>query len=207
MMTGTTTTEITEFADGVFGLALDGSTLAAVQNDVNSMGLNPFLNAIYNQVFGTFSSATMAQTIVNNLGLGSSAYAGAAAGYIQSVLDAASSTNTQGEAVMNILNLFAGLTSDATWGNSATAWMHEISNAEAYSQDSAYTAPVSINNIPIIGPITTGGTALDISGYTGIYDLSSTTPAVSTLNITSASANASLLNLASNVTIINTALK
>ena len=201
MMTSTTTTEISEFAEGLFGLALDGNTMAAVQADVSSMGMNPFLNAIYTQVFGTVSSATMAQTIVTNLGMTNNTDAQFVTGLIQTALDAASLSNTQGETAMNILNLFAGLTSDATWGSSATAWMHEISNAEAYSQDSAYTAPVSINNIPITGPITTGGTALDISGYTGIHDLSSTTPAVSTLNITSASATASMLNLAPIVTI------
>ncbi len=43
--------------------------------------------------------------------------------------------------------------------------------------------------------------SLDISGYTGIHNLSTTTPAVSILNINSSSANASLLNMASAVTI------
>ena len=81
MMTSTISTDISEFAGGLFGLALDGNTMAAVQADANNMGLNPFLNAVYTQFFGTVSSATMAQTIVTNLGLANSAYSQIASEY------------------------------------------------------------------------------------------------------------------------------
>jgi hypothetical protein len=59
--------------------------------------------------------------------------------------------------------------------------------------------PTSVTAVTAAGVVP--GTTLDISGYTGLYDLSNYIPPVSVLNITSASANVSLLNLASAVTI------
>lgn len=197
MAVSTVVNDISEFADGLFGLAIDASTMSAVKTMVNNNGLYATMNSLYSSLLGTQSTSVIAQTIVHNLGLSSSADAALVTQIIRISLDAAALSNTQGETVMNLLNAFAGLTNDAALGTAATSWVNEIANADAYSQNSTYSTFVFISDIPV----NTGsaGTTLDISGYTGIHNLSQTTPAVTTLNINSSSATASLLNLASNL--------
>lgn len=199
MTVNTVVNDASEFAGALLGLALDNSLMTFVENDVNTMGLNPFLNSIYTQLFGSQSSATVAHTIVQNLGINNSAEA--VTQFIQIALDAAAPSNTQGQTVVNILNMFSGLTADATWGTAATSWVNEVDAADAYSQNSASASNVPITNIPSGGAPTGTGSTVDISGFTGMHDLSSYSPAVSTLDINSSSATASLLNLAANVTV------
>ncbi len=190
-----TTTEVSEFADGLFGLALSSSTMSAVQNGIiASGGLNSYLDAIYPMFFGGQSNASIGNTIATNLGLSGSSST-LASTYITQELNVAA-PNTQGATIMNILNLFSGLSSDPTFGSFATNWNNEINNSVLYSQTGSANTP--IGQLPSVGKT---GTTLDISGYHGINDLSSYTPSVSTLNINSSSATASLLNLSSNVTV------
>lgn len=199
MAVSTVVNDVSEFADGLFGLAIDAQTMSAVETMVSAHGLNATMNSLYSSLLGTQSTFTVAHTIVQNLGLSSNPEASFITSLIQNSLDAAALSNTQGETVMNLLNIFAGLTSDAALGTAATSWVNEIANADAYSQNTAYSGLVAIGNIP--ASTGTTGSTLDISGYNGMHDLSQTTPAVSTLNINSSSAKASLLNLAPNVTV------
>ncbi len=209
MSVNTVVNDISEFADGLFGLAIGSGTMLSVESMVSNNGLNATMNALYSTYFSTQSTSVVAQTLIHNLGLSNNSDAGFITLLVQNLLDAAALSNTQGETVMNLLNSFSGLTSNAALGAAATTWVNEIANADGYSQNTANLGNVLIGNIPGGTSTSTGtstgtsstGTMLDISGYTGMYDLSSTIPAVSTLSISSSSAMASLLNLAPNLTV------
>ncbi len=194
----TVTTDAEEFADALFGLALGSNTLAAVQTAAGGGGgLNAFLDGIYGAYLGHQASSTVANTIASNLGLAGSDFSAATA-LLTEALNAAAPGNTQGETIMGILNLFAGLTADPTWGYQASAWSTEISKAMVYGQGSAANEAMNAFLNPP-GP----GATVDISGFAGIHDLTSRNPPVSELDINTASANATLLNLASTVTVLD----
>lgn len=196
--TNTVITDAEEFAEALFGLALGSTTLAAVQTDAGgSGGLNAFLDQIYTQYMGHQSSSSVANTIASNLGLTGSDFSTATA-LLTTALNAAAPGNTQGETLMSILNVFAGLTADPTWGYQATAWSNEISKAIAYGQGSVSNETMNAFFNPP-GP----GATLDISGFTGIHDLTSSNPAVSVLDVYTSPAKTTLLNLASAVTVLD----
>ncbi|MDE2342221.1 MAG: hypothetical protein KGL63_02315, partial [Betaproteobacteria bacterium] len=144
----TTQVEVARFAGALYGLALDNATMTVVLNAVNANGangLNTVLDNIYQSDFGAATNASVAATLTSNLGL-TGTVATEAQTYITGVL-AGTAANAKGAAVMNILNLFAGLTSDATFGTAATAWENKVSNAVTYSNSTANTSNSSMSAI------------------------------------------------------------
>jgi S-layer protein len=117
---------------------------------VNASSLNTVLDNVFMSDFGSATDASVAATVVSNLGLtGTAATEGQA--YIVGVLGG-TAASAKGAAIMTILNQFAGLTSDATFGAAATAWETKVGNAVNYSQDTANTTNGSISNISSTPP-------------------------------------------------------
>ncbi|TRX01029.1 beta strand repeat-containing protein [Candidatus Methylobacter oryzae] len=123
------------------------------------IGSNPdvLLNGVYTNSVGTASTATVASVLVTNLGITDSAAATTAQNYIVEQLNAVAYTE-RGAVINNILNLFANLASDATFGSYAAAWNTKIVNAVAYSQVSGNQNTSIIHHGHPIGYVLTNGT-------------------------------------------------
>lgn len=128
----TNANQVQAFAGAMYGQQIGSVTLAQVTSDIQaSGGLTNALNAYYNASFGSRTTASVAATVVANLGLtGQAATDGTA--YITAQLTAAPAA-ARGAVIANILNLFSGLTADATYGTAATAWNAKVDIAAAYS--------------------------------------------------------------------------
>jgi len=128
----TNSTQIQAFAGALYGQQIGSTTMTQVNSDITAAGgLNNALNAYYTASFGSATTASVAATIVANLGI-SAANSAAATSYVAGVLNS-TAANARGAAVMNMLNLYAGLTADATFGADATAWSNKVSTAVAYT--------------------------------------------------------------------------
>ena len=128
----TNATSVQAFAGALYGLQVGTATMAQVNNDITSFGgLNNALNAYYGASFGSTATATVAASLVANIGI-SAANSAAAVSYVTGVLNA-TTANARGAAVMNILNQLASLTADATFGADATAWNTKVANSVAYT--------------------------------------------------------------------------
>jgi S-layer protein len=152
-------TEITRFAGALYGEVLNNATYTEAVNSANSYGLTNLLNAVYARDFGTTATSSVAATVATNLGLTGTLLTTAET-YITGVLNAAA-PGTQGAAISGILDQFAGLTSDATWGTAATAWEGKVGNALLYSQN---TADTSFGSISTTSSTTPGQTFTLTSG-------------------------------------------
>ena len=135
------------WAGALYGYSIGSTTMAQVNADIVSYGgLNNTLNAYYSAAFGSQTTATVAKIIVANVGLGTDANAIA---YVTGQLNAATPA-TRGAAVANILNAFAALTADPTYGAAATAWNTTVANSVTYeasnTADSTTTAAASANS-------------------------------------------------------------
>jgi hypothetical protein len=122
------------WAGALYGYSIGSTTMAQVNADITSYGgLNNTLNAYYTAAFGSQTTATVAKTIVANVGLGTDANAIA---YVTGQLNAATPA-IRGAAVANILNAFAALTADPTYGSAATAWNTTVANSVSYESSNA----------------------------------------------------------------------
>ncbi|RYZ13022.1 MAG: hypothetical protein EOO24_01440 [Comamonadaceae bacterium] len=137
MAIATSTTQIQRFANALYGVQLGSVTLAQVQSDVGTggiAGLPAVFNAYYNASFGGMTSAQVADTILNNVGInvGTSGIDAserqAAKDYIVANLNSAPA-GERGNAVATMLNHFSGMTADGTFGAAATAYNMEIDDA------------------------------------------------------------------------------
>jgi S-layer protein len=128
----TNTLKVQAFAGAVYGLQVGSTTMSQVNADITSNGgLINTLNGYYASSFGGVSNATVATTVATNLGLtGAALTAGAA--YVEGQLNAAAA-GARGAVISNILDLFAGLASDATFGTAATAYNNKVTAAAAYT--------------------------------------------------------------------------
>ena len=118
------------YVGALYGYAVGSSTMTQINADIVSYGgLNNTLNAYYSAAFGSQTTASVAKTIVANVGLGTDANAIA---YVTGQLNAAAPA-ARGAAVANILNAFAGLTADTTYGAAATAWNATVASSVAYA--------------------------------------------------------------------------
>ena len=142
----TSNATIESFAAALYGYGLGSSTLSSVQSDIISSGLgtgnglNNTLNNYYSASFGAVPTATVAASIVKNVGLGTDANAIA---YVTGQLNAAA-PNARGAAVVGILNAFSALTADKTYGAAATAWTNTVSNLVTYAQTTQGDATLDI---------------------------------------------------------------
>ena len=124
--------KVQAFAGALYGVQLGTTYMSYVNADITSTGgLTNALNGYYNSSFGAVTNADVAKTVVKNLGItGTTAVADAEA-YIQAQLNAAAPA-ARGEVIANILDLFAGGASDATYGAFVTAWNAKVEAAAAY---------------------------------------------------------------------------
>ncbi|MBU6994215.1 beta strand repeat-containing protein [Ferrovum myxofaciens] len=147
--------EIARYAGAMYGLVLDDATVVSVENAANAGGssLNAVMNQVYAADFSSISNATVATTVVTNLGLTGSLQSQAQA-YVLAQLNAAPA-GSQGATIMTILNMFGQMTSDPVWGAAATAWENKVSESVTYGQNKANVANSSIGGM---SPTPVGGT-------------------------------------------------
>jgi len=141
----TSSVQIARFANALYGVKLGSVTNDAVLEDVKALGsTTAAFNSYYTASFGSSTNAEVATTILANLGLAGNE---AAQAYVEGQLNAAGSA--KGAAVLSMLNAFANLTSDATFGAAATAWNTKVSSAIAYTASNTgdattdYSVPVT----------------------------------------------------------------
>lgn len=116
---------------GLFGVQVGTVTMAQVDKQIDRTSLSETLNSYYTSAFGGQTTAAVAATLVANLGITGAGVDGAVA-YVTGALNAAAPA-ARGEAVSNIINLFSGLTADATYGAAAQAWNANVDVAAAYT--------------------------------------------------------------------------
>ena len=126
-----TPTKIARFVGALYGVALNNSTYSAALQEIYARGFNAVANEVFVADFGTQTTAAVAATIATNLGLTGAAQTSAAA-YLEGQLNAAAAAD-RGAVVINALNLFAGLSTDATYGAAATTFEGRVANAINYS--------------------------------------------------------------------------
>jgi len=140
----------------------------ATYSEVAALDPASLMNVLYARDFANASDKTVATTLVTNLGL---AEVVGLSNWVAGQLTAAGSA--KGAKVVDLLNSFAQMSSDATYGAAATAFNAKVVSALALSQTSGYT----------------GGTFVEQSAGNGGATFSLTTTASETVNGTSASQN------------------
>jgi hypothetical protein len=134
----TNAAQVQAFAGALYGVQVGSTTMTQVNSDISAAGgLTNALNAYYTASFGNVATATVAASLVANIGI-SAANAEAATAYVTGVLNS-TAANARGAAVMNILNLLSSLTADATFGAEAAAWNTKVETAVAYTGSSNVT--------------------------------------------------------------------
>jgi hypothetical protein len=124
--------KVQAFAGALFGVQVGTTTMAQVNADITSNGgLANTLNGYYASSFGSVANATVAASVAANLGLTGDALASGTA-YITAQLNGAAA-GARGAVISNILDLFAGLASDATFGAAATAYNARVTAANEYT--------------------------------------------------------------------------
>jgi hypothetical protein len=136
--------QVQAFAGALYGIQAGSTTMTQVKDNISASGLNNVLNAFYSNAFGSQNNIDVATIITSNLGLTGDA-ATTAAAHITNMLNA-STPSARGVAVNNILNLFASLTTDPTYGAAATAWNAKVANAVSYASNPANTANVTFGS-------------------------------------------------------------
>ena len=128
----TNAVKVQAFAGAMFGVQVGTTTMAQINADITSSGgLANALNAYYTSSFGNATTASVAASVAANLGLtGDALTAGTA--YITAQLNGAAA-GARGSVISTILDQFAGLASDATFGAAATAYNAKVATAVAYT--------------------------------------------------------------------------
>jgi hypothetical protein len=127
-------TVVVRVAAGLYGLAPGNAIYSELVNASYSSGVNGLVNNLYSTDFGSSTTKAVADAIVANLGITGDAATGAA-NFVEGQLTA-TAASARGAKVVEMLNLFAGLTADATYGAAATAWNAQVTNAVATAQTS-----------------------------------------------------------------------
>jgi hypothetical protein len=127
-------TVIVRVSAGLYGLAPGNAIYSELVNASYSGGVNGLVNNLYTSDFGSSTTKAVADAIVANLGITGDAATGAA-NFVEGQLTA-TAASARGAKVVEMLNLFAGLTADATYGAAATAWNTKVTNAVTTAQTS-----------------------------------------------------------------------
>jgi hypothetical protein len=117
------------FANALYDINLDAQTMTQVLAQINDAGgaIKPVLNFYFNATLANLSNQQIAQKLITNLGIPLSAER-IATDYVVAQLDSVSASQ-KGAKVADILDLYAGLSSDPTFGAAATRWNTEVSAA------------------------------------------------------------------------------
>ena len=125
----TNAAQVQTFATALYGVQVGTTTMAQVTADIAAAGgLNNALNAYYSASFGSATTASVAATIVANVGLAADANAIA---FVTAQLNAAAPA-ARGAAVIAMLDAFLSTTT-GTYAAAATAFNTTVATAVAYT--------------------------------------------------------------------------
>ena len=192
----TNAAQVQTFATALYGVAIGSTTMSQVTADIQAAGgLNNALNAYYSASFGSATTASVAATIVANVGLAADANAIA---FVTAQLNAAAPT-ARGAAVIAMLDNFLNTTT-GTYAAAATAFNATVANAVSYTGSSnvaSGSAPAAISTFALttgVDNITVSGNAVinatdnaGVATWTGL-DVITGTGSNNTFNISSAAA-------------------
>ena len=146
----TSTLIVQRFASALYGVQVGSTTMAAVNRDIASNGLNATLNSYFAASFGSMSSTDVGTLLVANLGIPAAGAAEAIA-YVVGKLNGVAA-GAKGAVIAGILADFSNLTANATYGAAATAWNTAVDAAAAYTG----TADVAVGSVVSTFTLTTG---------------------------------------------------
>jgi Ca2+-binding RTX toxin-like protein len=136
MAISTNGTVIARVAGALYNTQLSNATYAEVAGIVTtSASLNALINDLYARDFATTADLKVAQTLVGNLGL--SEVVGLD-NWVAAQITAAGAAN-KGAKIVELLNSFAQMSSDATYGTAATAFNTKTDAALSLSQTAGNT--------------------------------------------------------------------
>ena len=131
MAISTNGTVLARLAGGLYNTTLSNATYAEVNAVVKTAAdINTLANDLYARDFASKTDLSVATTLLSNLGLSSVT---GLANWVAAQLTAAGAAN-KGAKVVSLLNDFANLTSDATYGAAATSFNTKTTAALALSQ-------------------------------------------------------------------------
>jgi hypothetical protein len=125
MAISTNGTVLTRLAGALYNTQMSNATY----KEVAALDPSSLANVLYARDFNTVSDATVASTLVTNLGLSS---VEGLSNWVAAQLTAAGAN--KGAKVVELLNGFAQMSSDATYGAAATAFNNKVNAALALSQ-------------------------------------------------------------------------
>jgi len=165
MAISTNGTVLTRLAGALYNTQMSNATYAEVA--VSSVDPSALANALYARDFSASTDSAVATTLVTNLGL--TAVAGLA-NWVAAQLTAAGAN--KGAKVVELLNGFAQMSADATYGTAATAFNTKVDAALALSQ----TAGNAGGTFAAAGTVIAGktfalSTSLDTATGTSIDDI------------------------------------
>jgi len=134
MAISTNGTVLARLAGGLYNTTLSNATYNEVVAIVKTAAdINSLANELYARDFGSKTDLSVATTLLSNLGLSSVT---GLANWVAAQLTAAGAAN-KGAKIVSLLNDFANLSSDATYGAAATTFNTKTASALALSQKDA----------------------------------------------------------------------
>jgi len=134
MAISTNGTVIARLAGGLYNTVMSNATYL----EVAAQDPSTLANTLYARDFAKSTDLAVATTLLANLGLAGQAGLDS---WVAAQLTAAGAAN-KGAKIVSLLNDFAGLASDATWGTYATAFNTKVDAALAASQKTGATSGV-----------------------------------------------------------------
>jgi len=132
MAISTNGTVLARLAGGLYNTVLSNATYNEVASA--SIDVNALANTLYSRDFANSTDLAVATTLLANLGLASQAGLDA---WVAAQLTAAGAAN-KGAKIVSLLNDFAGLSSDATWGTYATTFNNKVDAAFCCSSNDGF---------------------------------------------------------------------
>jgi len=177
MAISTNGTVLTRLAGALYNTQMSNATY----KEVAALDPSALANVLYARDFNTVSDATVASTLVTNLGLSSVA---GLSNWVAAQLTAAGAN--KGAKVVELLNGFSQMSADATYGAAATAFNNKVDSALAMSQTTD-NAGGTFSNIStaVVGKtftLTTGSNNFTGSSGDDTFDAGLSTSSLQTLN-------------------------
>jgi len=176
--------------------------------EVASQDPSTLANTLYARDFAKSTDLAVATTLLANLGLASQAGLDA---WVAAQLTAAGAAN-KGAKIVSLLNDFAGLASDATWGTYATAFNTKVDAALAASQktgsvEAKFEAAGTVASTAATFTLTTGvDTGAAFTGGAGNDTFTANNAALGALDSIDGGAGANTLNITDTVSIPSLAI-
>ena len=133
MAISTNGTVLARLAGGLYNTVMSNATYSEVASA--SIDVNALANTLYSRDFAKSTDLAVATTLLANLGLAGQAGLDA---WVAAQLTAAGAAN-KGAKIVSLLNDFAALTTDVTWGTYASAFNTKVDAALAASQTTGST--------------------------------------------------------------------